>query len=112
MTKDGNEAVFLKPKIIFDLFKAKLDALKTKIELEARIDNTESFCPILPPEPSLPQPSPSPIETPLSPPQDSNASSDIHFFEDLVTTQTVEKYRQTIDSQIINSKKVMEQSHT
>lgn len=107
---------FLQPKVIFDLFKVKLDQLKLLIEHQsAKVENTPVMTTEDPTATVLHNPEPrksltSPV--PFSPPQDSNTSTDTHFFEDFVTQNMLEKYRQELDETVRNQKKALKTSHT
>ena len=113
---------FLQPKVIFDLFKVKLDQMKLLIEHRAsnlthvNVDTHVTSTPREDP-PVLAQHNPEPRKSvtspvPFSPPQDSNTSTDTHFFEDFVTQNTVDKYRQQLDDNLKNQKKVLKTTHT
>ena len=123
VSAEGNEPpAFLQPQVILELFKARLDELKTRFERDfTKPDNTATTTSTSPITAPTEEPHFRPIvaddgndvTTPLSPTQESNASStDIHFFEDYVTLDSVATYRQHIDKEISSAKKVMEKSHT
>lgn len=109
---------FLQPKVIFDLFKVKLDQLKLLIEHQStKVDNTQVTSTPREDTPLPVQYNPEPRKSltspvPFSPPQDSNTSTDTHFFEDFVTQNMIEKYRQELDDTVKNQKKTLKTSHT